>query len=253
MIDTSKVISKITYNGQDLPLPDAEAAYESGKQDGIQSEYDRFWDEFQQNGNRVSYQYAFGGAGWTDKTFKPKYNMKPVRSDGMFHTSGLAGDLVEILETCGVAIDLSSCPTVSQTYVYAGAITRVGIQDTRASNSLNMMFYACRKLNTIDRLILKEDGSQTVASVFANCEELENLVIEGKIGQNGFNVQWSTKLTRESLLSIAAALADKTGDTSGTWTITFSNAIDDTPGENKMTRTELNALVYEKGWTTAYA
>ena len=43
--------------------------YDAGKQ----SEYDRFWDSFQQNGTRANYSFAFAGVAWTDETLQPKY------------------------------------------------------------------------------------------------------------------------------------------------------------------------------------
>ena len=50
--------------------------YDKGKQD----EYDRFWDLYQDYGNRRSYRHAFAGYGWTVDTFKPKYKMTPIGS-----------------------------------------------------------------------------------------------------------------------------------------------------------------------------
>ena len=37
-----------------------------------------FWDVYQQNGVRTSYDGAFGGEGWTTEIFKPKYNINPT-------------------------------------------------------------------------------------------------------------------------------------------------------------------------------
>ena len=233
-----KTGDETTYKPEEMPTGVGEV-YEAGKQ----AEYDRFWDAFQNNGNRTAYNYAFGGAGWTVETFKPKYNMTPTRSDGMFHTASIEGDLVEILENCGVTIDLSTCSTVAQTYIYSG-LTRVGIQDTSASASLSMMFYSCGNLATIDKLILKGDGSQEWSNTFFNCAKLENIMIEGKIGRNGFNVSWSVNLTHDSLMSIINALQDKIG-TGTAWTITLGTA-----NLAKLTDTE-KAIATQKGWTLA--
>ena len=46
--------------------------------------------------------------------------------------------------------------------------------------------------------------------MFTNCFQLQNLTIEGIIGQNGFNVQWSTKLSKASITSIINALSETT-------------------------------------------
>ena len=60
------------------------------------------------------------------------------------------------------------------------------------------------------KLILKEDGSQSFSSTFSKCDELENIVIEGVIGKNGFNVSACTKLSGASIVSIIEALSDTT-------------------------------------------
>ena len=78
------------------------------------------------------------------------------------------------------------------------------------------MFYAAA-IHTIDKIILKDDGSQTFSSTFLHYKQIENVVFEGVIGTT-INFQWSTKLTRDSLISIINALSS---DTSGL-TVTFS-------------------------------
>ena len=50
--------------------------FEAGKAEGAKSEYDRFWDGYQENGNKISYRFAFYGSSWNDTTFHPKYPIK---------------------------------------------------------------------------------------------------------------------------------------------------------------------------------
>ncbi|MBE7093008.1 MAG: hypothetical protein E7365_07530, partial [Clostridiales bacterium] len=52
--------------------------YSAGKNAGGGSEFDLFWDEYQENGKRTNYDGAFFGVGWTEKTFKPKHDIVPV-------------------------------------------------------------------------------------------------------------------------------------------------------------------------------
>ena len=56
--------------------------YDVGLEDGKQSEYDRFWDTFQEKGKRKTYNHAFyvphtsyatALPCWNDDTFRPKY------------------------------------------------------------------------------------------------------------------------------------------------------------------------------------
>ena len=49
-----------------------QAVFDAGKK----SEYDTFWDSYQENGNKVAYRLAFFGSGWNDTTFHPKYPIK---------------------------------------------------------------------------------------------------------------------------------------------------------------------------------
>ena len=88
--------------------------------------------------------------------------------------------------------------------------------------------------------------SKPFTNPFIYAYNLEEIIIEGTIGQNGFNVQWSNKLTHDSLLSILNALEDKTSDNSGTtWTIGLGPT-----NIAKLTANE-KAIATQKGWTIA--
>ena len=53
---------------------------------------------------------------------------------------------------------------------------------------------------------IKEDGSQTWTSCFTSCSKLADFTItSGAIGKNGFDIHWSTKLSKASILSILNA------------------------------------------------
>ena len=69
-----------------------QAVYDAGKQ----AEYDRFWDEYQKNGTRTNYYYAFAGSGWNTKTYAPKYPIILDGSVGTFYQSEIANTLVPI-------------------------------------------------------------------------------------------------------------------------------------------------------------
>ena len=47
--------------------------YENGVEQGKQAEYDKFWDAYQENGNKKTYGYCFAGTSWNSENFKPKY------------------------------------------------------------------------------------------------------------------------------------------------------------------------------------
>ena len=212
---------------------------------GRQAEYDRFWDAYQANGTRASYNYGFRE--WQPSFFEPKYDIVPTTAIGtfyaMFNREANGYSLKVALNDAGVALDTSKATSLSSLFGYSN-VTEVPAIDTASLPKLDRIFEGSRQLKTIDKLVLKEDGSQTFVNVFVNCVALENLVIEGVIGQNDFNVQWSTKLTHDSLMSILNALQDKSTDTSGTvWKVTIGET-----NLAKLTTEEINA-VKQKGWT----
>ena len=194
--------------------------YESGQK----SEYDRFWDIFQDNGNRTHYSYGFGGRGWTEETFKPKYDITPTESPSLFYASGNF-DLVKALDEAGVKLDLSKSINVNALFAWA-QITHIGEIDITAAreDATNNMFSSCSDLTSIDKLILRSDGSQSFGTgPFTGCAALKNITIEGIIG-NSISFQYSP-LTTASMKSIITHLANYEGtDNEGTCTVTFSDA-----------------------------
>lgn len=161
---------------------------------GMQAEYDAFWDEFQQNGNRRDYSCAFAYSGWTDEIYNPKYPIKPATCNQLFNGA------VYITNT-KVDIDLTDL----------------------GGNQKYYLFSSARKLKTVKKLIVYEGWIPS--GVFDNCVALENIVIEGTLGRS-INMQWSTKLTVESALSIINSLKDYTGtDKFGTYTLTFADEV----------------------------
>ena len=67
-----------------------EIGHQEGHYDGVKDEYDRFWNAYQENGNRTSYLYAFAGRAWIDEAFKPKYPIQTNNATGMFYYSAIA-------------------------------------------------------------------------------------------------------------------------------------------------------------------
>ena len=214
--------------------------YEAGRK----SEHDEFWDGYQTNGDRVNYNYGFYNRGWTDASFKPKYNITPTRATQMFAESNIS-DLVGILENCGVTLDLSQTTNIYMTFYWCQSLTRVPVVDTRSSTNdtqtLYCLFGQDAKLRSIEKLILKPDGSQSFNITFSGCINLEEIRIEGVIGKNGFNVQECIRLSHDSLMSIINALKDNSGtDTWNSITLGAANIA-------KLTQEELD-IMEQKQW-----
>ena len=168
---------------------------------------------------------AFAGNGWKEETFKPKYDIKPTNAQYMFRYSQINTDLVETLDKQNIVLDFSNVTNTDRIFADA-QFTRVGVLDFSNGIALNTIFANTKTLITIDKIILKDDGSNTFSNTFTNLTALENITFEGVIGQNGISFQWSNKLTHESLVNIIDCLQDKTDDTSGTvWKVTLKPSL----------------------------
>ena len=162
-----------------------QGGYDQGYTDGQTAEYDRFWDAFQDNGNRIEYNKSF--CYWRDEVYNPKY---PIVCSGNITSANAMFDSSTITDT-RVPITLNNC---------------------YADNT----FVRCYSLVTIRKLIL--NGVGRFQNTFVGCSKLENITIEGSIDVN-FDISATAVLTNESVQSIIDHLKDLTGAT--TQTLTF--------------------------------
>lgn len=183
-----------------------------GIEQGKQAQYDEFWDSYQENGAKKRYEYSFAGTGWDDNTFKPKYDLilgLGYSGTSMFQLTGIT-DLSAALKKQGVKLDTTLCGWFGSMFMGSQLITKIPeINCTHAMDydgGLQMTFYNATALQTIEKLIVFEDT--TYHTTFTYCNSLENLNIEGVIGQNGFDVGWSKKLSKASIISIITHLSD---------------------------------------------
>ena len=159
--------------------------YDEGVEAGKQAEYDKFWDAYQENGNRYDYAYGFYNLGWTDDSFMPKYDIK------MRLNNYAAFCWSKIIDT------------------------KRTIDITAATNITNL-FAWCAKLKTIRKLVVSETTPFN-RGVFQACSALENITIEGLIGVS-IAFTDSPLLTTDSVQSIINSLKDLTGATAQTLT-----------------------------------
>ena len=230
-----------TYNTEEM-AGGVDEVYTAGIAEGKQAAHDAFWDAYQVNGKRTNYSQGFSGLGWTNETFKPKYDIKPSDGYMMFKDCRISGDLVELLENCGVSLDFSAAVSPIYCFQSANLITRLGVINlskvTEYAQGTNM-FNGCSALTTIDLIVLPEVGL-SMASTFSGCKALTTLTIEGTIKHNT-NVQ-SCPLTRASIESIISHLSDTTSGL----TVTFKK----TAKEAAFTADEWAALIATKSnWT----
>ncbi len=197
--------------------------YDAGKQ----AEHKEFWDSYITDSSTYPvYNYAFAGPNWVDSNFRPHHDLVPRFSygDHMFCQSGIC-HLKSILEELGISLDFSHCTSFSQVF-YRSQITELGEVSTLGATSLTALFNYATYLTTVDNLILKSDGSQTLGTgAFANANALTNITITGCIGST-VDFRYSP-LSKASIESVIAALhTSKTGQK-----LTFNKLVVDTAFE----------------------
>ena len=195
------VAEKLTKVAENVPK-----VYEAG----MSAEWNAFWDAFQLNGTRTAYDYAFYSSGdqardggWTDEIFKPKYDIRPK---GTCYSMFFRTNIKDFTKSgCGVNIDFSQATNFNSIF-YASGAEAIGILDLKNAGALSNAFSYCPYLKIIEKIILKDDGSQVIeTSMFTWTSNLEEIRFEGAIGSN-INFQWQEKLTKASITSIVNAL-----------------------------------------------
>lgn len=203
---------------------------QSGIKKGKQEEYDRFWNGYQENGNRRNYAYGFTRRGWNDETYKPKYPVIVTgNAEQMYRES-------RIKSLSGV--DTSGATSVYIAFYNADFETIDKLDFSKATNTQNAFAHST-KLHTIGELVSSET---TVwhTTTFDNCAALKNLNITGTIATN-FTCSIST-LTHDSLMSIINILKDFSTE-GGTHTCKIGST-----NLGKLTAAE-KAIATQKGWT----
>lgn len=150
----------------------ADLVFEAGKD----KQHDEFWKLMLNNGNRASYLRSFAGGRWTDTTFNPPKTLTMVASNmqACFHSSNI--------ENINIDIDITAVTTAAY---------------------MNGAFYS-GVFKKIQKLIISEKTAFYDVA-FYGCTALIEIRLEGTIGTANFDIHWSTKLSRDSLLSILNA------------------------------------------------
>lgn len=219
-----------------------DTAFKEGQEQGEKDSYNEFWNAYQDDGNRTHYYNGFSGYGWNENNFKPKHDIKPVGSSyGIFMYSRINGDLVEIAEKQGIEIDFSSATNLQ--YGFATTLfTHIGIVDASNCTTLLRAFEGNTYLEKIDKIILNNTGTTNLSDAFNSDKALEEIRFEGVIGTNGVSFGTSKLLSHESLMSIIAALKDRSGEgTAYTCTLGEENLA-------KLSADEIKTAT-DKGWT----
>ncbi len=204
---------------------------------GVDAGLDLFWETYQQGGARTGYSDHYDGSNWTNETFKPKYTLYATRSGSQFQYSVITNyDALKM-------VDFSKCTNFNYMFQYAKC-THLGVIDMRkGATTTHESFYGMSELETIDKIILKDDGSQLMSNCFIGCGKLANITFEGVIGYN-FAFTPCPNLTRDSLMSIIEHLQDFSGTTTKKTLQLHATA------KARITEEDI-AIATQKGWTVA--
>ncbi len=185
-----------------------------GIEQGKQAEYDRFWDAFQENGNRTSYAGAFVDYYWNPDTLRPKYICKVVGAgSSMFARCYWRNpNVVEPMDISHISIDVTEATTCDQIFANANVKSVTLI----FSDKVTSLKYAFTKgggqskaMDNITLLVPNPNCIWNNAFDYHEVTEL-NLLDGTVIGTNGFNVQRAIGLPKESIISIINALSTTT-------------------------------------------
>ncbi len=205
-------------------------------EDLAENEKKMFWDAFQDNGNRTDYKNAFYGQGWNDTTFKPQYNITPIGDAGSIFQNCKITNLKEILEKNNVTLDFSGTTVLSYPFQNS-TITHLGTLDCRNITNLGYILTDSKMMEGVDKIILKEDGSQTFGTfAFRFDTKLKEIRFEGAIGQSLSFIHCNS-LSSDSVQDIIDHLAT----VASPQTITFHSSIALTD--------EQKSTISGKGWT----
>ncbi len=229
--------------------------YDAGVAEGRSQEWSDFWDAFQSNGTKRSYENAFKD--WPAACFDPKYDIigsGTYAFDQTFFRFRYV-DLKAILNKNNITIDSSQCGRLNQTF-YGGSFGyEIPPLDLSNCTELFQTFgalnydvpYVTRKI-TLNNL--REDC--VFSNPFRYSYYITEIVITGTIGQNGFDVYVFQSLRDTSITNIINCLSDTTSGL----TIQFSKVAVDkafattTGGTDGSTSARWNNLVATKpNWT----
>ena len=185
----------------DIIYENQQEVFEAGKQ----AEYDRFWDGYQDNGNRTNYDDAFIDKYWTDEIFNPKYDLILTQCSRMFQYSGIT-KLASKLKERGLKFDTSGFSGSNEIEMFLGSRVRdVPELDLRTCRNIGYLFFGS-KVETVEKLILSEKAIMGLNTVFY-AKQLRHIIFDGVLASTGLNMKDCTLLDKESIVSLINILS----------------------------------------------
>ncbi|MBQ8249969.1 MAG: hypothetical protein IJY93_08880 [Clostridia bacterium] len=223
-----------------------DSVYGKGIETGAQTEYDRFWNEFQDYGERTDYTFAFRH--WSADYIRPKYKVENIslQAQQMFQFAKIKKLEAEHFDLAGADKLSGTVYGMFNACKQLEEIEDVGIPATNYSAT----WYNCTALRKI--AIIRCVAGKAFNAAFQNCEALEDVTFTGEMSMNGLDLRYSTKLNRASIESVINVLSSSTSGRS----VTLSEAAVNTAFEtsagatDESTSPEWAALIATKSnWT----
>lgn len=196
--------------------------YDAGKK----ARDDEWWDTYlapMKLGRPTN--YLFAGPSWNGNTFYPnqdiiiKENASSMFSRFSWNSNVANIDLAQRLEDCGVTLDVSNATTVTDMF-FSAYVTRVPLLNFSKLTSLTEVFNGAKYLQTIDELIIRDDGVNTFSNTFNGCTALKTVKFTGVIGRS---INFSDcPLEEDTIKNIAECLKDYSDDTTNHYKYTLT-------------------------------
>ena len=156
---------------------DFDDVYAAGKK----AEYDAFWDGIQNYGNRTDYNQGFKN--WIGaKSIIPKYPIRTLNISELFRGCEGIETAPQVFSTNADGKFGMCNMGYYQCYKLKSIDYDIYVSGT-TNSAWNQSFMACSRLVKIKKLGVLE--GQPFSSTFNNCVSLEDITIEGTIGQIG--------------------------------------------------------------------
>lgn len=149
--------------------------YGEGYEAGQKAEYDRFWNEYLQNGERENFPYAFAGVCWSDEVYNPPY-------------------------------ELTATTSANYMYYFNSVITNTKVPIIIDTATAQNVFYQCTRLETIPSI--KVTDRTVFTSWFSGCRALTDInFTEDSVIANNISLS-PCPLLHDSILNIISVLKD---------------------------------------------
>ena len=154
--------------------------------------------------------------------FNPKYDIVMVGSSSEAFRGAQMTDFKGILDRNGVVLDTSQATSIRMMFQSCNKITHLPeINASKTTDNSDTVFSYCSALHTIDKFIVRDNGTLSMDSDFYSCIALKNIRFGGVIGRS---ISFShSPLTVESMKDAINHLANYAGTSSeGLYTLTFT-------------------------------